>query len=146
MCNLRTRLTADREGHHGALVKYAPDTHGHVLARGAGREVPIRVSLSVIAVCLAGSNVAAQDVPSNGDLLRLIETQQRIIDEQGLRLDAMQRQLDDLRGQTVTPAVNPPPQGTADADPRGQRPEAPPDLVRAGDFSGSLTIPWSDAV
>lgn len=105
----------------------------------------MRVCLSVIAVCLVGSSVAAQAVPSNGDLLRLIETQQRVIDEQGRRLDALQRQLDDLRGQTVTPTVNRQPQGSPDADPRGQRPEAPPDLVRSGDFPGSLTIPGSDA-
>lgn len=97
-------------------------------------------------LCLFRSTVLAQAPPTVEELLRLIETQQTLIDEQGRRLDALQTQLDDLRRRTVTaPATDPPSQSGDASDTREQQPEAPADVVRAGEFPGSFSIPGSDA-
>ena len=100
----------------------------------------------VAAICLLGSTVSAQTTPAVEDLLRLLDAQQRLIDEQGRRIDALQQQLDDIRGQaTATPATDHQVRtSAAEPDRRGKEPEAPADVVRAGDFPGSLTIPGSD--
>jgi len=104
--------------------------------------VPIltRPAIVVAALCLLGSTASAQAPPTVEELLRLI-------DEQGRRIDALQKQLDDLRGHTVaTPATDHQARtSAADPDRRGEEPEAPADVVRAGDFPGSFTIPGSDA-
>jgi outer membrane DcaP-like protein len=51
-------------------------------------------------------------------------------------------ELDDLRIRIVTaPPADPPPQSGTSSDRRGQRPESPLDVVREGDFPGSLKIP-----
>jgi hypothetical protein len=88
----------------------------------------------------------AQAPPTVEELLRLIDAQQKLIDGQGRRLDALQQQLDDLRVRTVTASTtDPPPQSGGASDPREQQPEAPADVVRAGEFPGSFRIPGSDA-
>ena len=76
----------------------------------------------------------------------MINAQQKLIDEQGQRLNALQKQLDDLSASTFGARIieDPSPQSSADSDGRGQRPELPLEVVREGDFSGSLTIPGSD--
>ena len=99
----------------------------------------------VVALCLFASTVLAQ-APTVEELLRLIETQQKLIDEQGRRLDALQTQVDDLRrGMVTSPATDPPSQSGYASDRREQQPEAPADVVRAGEFPGSFSIPGSDA-
>jgi hypothetical protein len=97
-------------------------------------------------LCLVGSMASAQTPPTVEDLLRLLDVQQTLIDEQGLRIDALQQQLDDLRGHAIaTPATDHQARtSAADPDRRGKEPEAPADVVRAGDFPGSFTIPGSD--
>ena len=97
-------------------------------------------------VCLLDSTASAQAPPAIEDLLRLIDTQRQLIDEQGRRLDALQKQIDDLRGASAaTPATDPTPRSSTTPEARGQRPESPADIVRAGEFPGSLRIPGSDA-
>lgn len=61
-------------------------------------------------------------------------------------MDALQKQLDDLRASTIGAGATeaPPPPSSADSDGRGQRPESPLDVVREGDFPGSLKIPGSN--
>jgi hypothetical protein len=109
--------------------------------------VSIRTSpaIVVVAICLLGSTASAQSPPTVEKLLRLIDAQQTLIDEQGRRLDALEKQLHDLRGDpaagTATDGQRPP---VTDTDERGQQPEAPADVV-AGDFPGSFRIPGSDA-
>jgi uncharacterized coiled-coil protein SlyX len=109
--------------------------------------VSIRTSpaIVVVAICLLGSTASAQSPPTVEELLRLIDAQQKLIDEQGRRLDALETQLHDLRGDpaagAATDGQRPP---VTDTDERGQQPEAPADVV-AGDFPGSFRIPGSDA-
>jgi hypothetical protein len=106
------------------------------------REDPIRTCVAlIVGVCLLGSTASAQAPSTIEDLLRRIDAQQTLIDEQGRRLDALQKQLDDLR---AAPAADPP-QARTTPEGRGQRPESPADVVRAGEFPGSLKIPGSDA-
>ena len=75
--------------------------------------------------------------------MRLIDAQQKLIDEQGRRIDALQKRLDDLAPRTdaATDGQQPKPV----SDPRGREPEAPADFVREGEFAGSIKIPGSDA-
>ncbi|HYS25816.1 MAG TPA: hypothetical protein VEP46_09450, partial [Vicinamibacterales bacterium] len=102
-------------------------------------------AIVVVAICLLGSTASAQSPPTVEELLRLIDAQQTLIDEQGRRLDALEKQLHDLRSDqvaaTATDGQRPP---VTDTDERGQQPEAPADVV-AGDFPGSFRIPGSDA-
>ena len=49
-----------------------------------------------------------------------------------------------MRRRTTTPSAAQPLSVAEDTDPRGQKPEAPPDIVRAGDFPGSFKIPGSE--
>jgi outer membrane DcaP-like protein len=118
---------------------------GRFLASRRCREATIRTYAAIVAgLWLLGSTASAQTPPTVDDLLRLIDAQQKSIDEQRQRLDALQKQLDDLRA-TPAPATAPTAQSKTTPEARGQRPESPADVVRAGEFPGSLRIPGSDA-
>jgi uncharacterized coiled-coil protein SlyX len=57
-----------------------------------------RRALTVVGLCLIASGTSAQDTPTIEELVRLIDTQQKVLDEQGRRLDALEKQLDDPEG------------------------------------------------
>lgn len=107
--------------------------------------MPIRTCPAiVVGLCLIGSAVSAQTPPTVEELVRLIEAQQKVIDEQGRHIDALQKQVEAL-ATTAAATDGQQPHPARDPDRRGQQPEAPADIVRAGDFPGSLKIPGSDA-
>jgi DcaP outer membrane protein len=118
----------------------------------------------VLTPTLAASTQQADAAPTLQELLRLIDAQQKLIEEQGRRLDALQQKIDDLgahplASRSIAPPTSPDPApgvaaGAAnqlkradrdDSDQRGERPEKPRDVVSAGDFPGSFRIPGSDA-
>jgi hypothetical protein len=93
------------------------------------------------------------------DLLRALEAQQQLIEEQGRQIEALRREIAETRallqaGRDASPAPAPVPQtppaavarqpATVEQAPH-RAPELPPDVVSAGDFPGSFRIPGSDA-
>lgn len=109
----------------------------------------------------------AAGVPSSGgepataaavhDLVRMIESQQRLIDAQGRQLEEFRREMAEIRTRTDTAygAQRQAPQGLAvteahagqpDVEQKPSRvPELPPDVVSGGEFPGSFRVPGSDA-
>jgi DcaP outer membrane protein len=87
--------------------------------------------------------------PTAQELLQLIDAQQALIDEQRLRIDALQRQLEEVRALVSSTgggaAVDAQKAAPPESDPGRQYPELPPDLITTGDFPGSIKIPGSDA-
>jgi hypothetical protein len=126
-------------------------------------------ALGALVLLLAASRAAGQSAPaaavasaagSGGDavlatlteLRRTIAVLQQTVDQQGQQIAELYRALE--QPAPATPAVFPaltvyPASASAQSsreDQPGQRtPELPPDVVTAGDFPGSFTIPGSDA-
>jgi hypothetical protein len=138
------------------------------MGRSLTRLACLVVVLGLALPLAAGAQQAdAPPTPTVQELLRLIDTQQKLIEEQGRRLDALQRQIDDLGAHPLAsrnllpptsldgaPGVaagaagaagQPKRAGGDDSDQRGEWPEKPRDLVSVGDFPGSFKIPGSDA-